>query len=150
GNGIGTKMLRAFVSALFEDERVSTIQIDPSPDNARAIACFRKAGFREVGVVGTPDGPALLMRTEASPRRARLTTFAFRTYHGELRATYAFTHETPTVTVGRYDTCDVSLPTVGNITKFQSKFRSTLDGWTVEDLHSTVGTRVNGEVVHEP
>jgi RimJ/RimL family protein N-acetyltransferase len=40
----------------------SVNQTDPSPDNARAIACYRKAGFRDIGVIATPDGPALLMR----------------------------------------------------------------------------------------
>ena len=32
------------------------------PENARAIAAYRKAGFREVGVSGTPDGLKLLLR----------------------------------------------------------------------------------------
>ena len=62
GRGLGTRMLRAFVAFLFEDPRVTTIQTDPSPDNLRAIACYRKVGFRDVGVVVTLDGPALLMR----------------------------------------------------------------------------------------
>jgi RimJ/RimL family protein N-acetyltransferase len=60
--GLGTRMLKAFTAFLFEDPRVTTIQTDPSPDNARAIACYRKVGFRDVGVVETLDGQALLMR----------------------------------------------------------------------------------------
>jgi hypothetical protein len=39
-----------------------SIQVDPSPTNARAIRCYEKAGFTRVGTVVTPDGPALLMR----------------------------------------------------------------------------------------
>ncbi|MBO9539053.1 GNAT family N-acetyltransferase [bacterium] len=62
GQGLGTRMLRAFIAFLFADPRVTVIQTDPSPDNARAIACYRKVGFREVGPVETLDGPALLMR----------------------------------------------------------------------------------------
>jgi RimJ/RimL family protein N-acetyltransferase len=62
GQGYGTALIRAFAALLFEDPRVTGIQADPSPDNPRAIAAYRKAGFRDTGVVGTPDGPALLMR----------------------------------------------------------------------------------------
>ncbi len=59
--GVGTKLLTAFVERLFENPAVGRIILDPEPDNARAIACYRKVGFREVGPVETPDGPALLM-----------------------------------------------------------------------------------------
>lgn len=62
GQGLGTRMLRAFTAMLFADPRVRTLQTDPDPANARAIACYRKVGFREAGVVETPDGPAMLMR----------------------------------------------------------------------------------------
>jgi RimJ/RimL family protein N-acetyltransferase len=61
GQGLGTRMLRAFLALLFDDPRVTKVQTDPAPANARAIACYRKAGFREVGPVETLDGPALLM-----------------------------------------------------------------------------------------
>lgn len=62
GQGLGTRMLKAFLAFLFEDPRVTTIQTDPDPTNARAVACYRKSGFKDVGLVTTPDGPALLMR----------------------------------------------------------------------------------------
>lgn len=62
GQGLGTRMLKAFIAFLFQDPRVTRIQTDPEPTNARAIACYRKVGFRDVGVVETLDGPALLMR----------------------------------------------------------------------------------------
>lgn len=32
-----------------------------NPKNARAIACYRKVGFQDAGLVDTPDGPAHLM-----------------------------------------------------------------------------------------
>lgn len=61
GQGLGTRMIRAFVEQLFRDPRVTKVQTDPDPKNRRAIACYRKAGFRDVGAVVTLDGPALLM-----------------------------------------------------------------------------------------
>lgn len=64
GQGLGSAMIRAFVAMLFEDEAVTVVQTDPSPENRRAIAAYRKAGFREAGLVRTPDGPAMLMRCD--------------------------------------------------------------------------------------
>ena len=61
GRGIGSAMVRAFDDMLFADPAVTRVQTDPSPANVRAIRCYEKAGFRRVGVVETPDGPALLM-----------------------------------------------------------------------------------------
>lgn len=62
--GLGTAMVRAFVEKLFEDAATIRVQTDPSPTNPRAIRCYEKAGFRRVGEVVTPDGPALLMVRE--------------------------------------------------------------------------------------
>lgn len=64
GRGLGTALVRAFVEHLLTDPAVTRVQVDPSPDNARAIRCYERAGFRAAGVVDTPDGPALLMRRE--------------------------------------------------------------------------------------
>lgn len=62
GQRIGRGMIAAFVDRLFDDPQVTIVQTDPSPDNERAIRCYRAAGFSAIGVVDTPDGPALLMR----------------------------------------------------------------------------------------
>jgi RimJ/RimL family protein N-acetyltransferase len=62
GLGLGSRMVRQFVTGLFADPEVTQVQTDPSPSNARAIRAYEKAGFRRVGEVVTPDGPALLMR----------------------------------------------------------------------------------------
>lgn len=70
--GLGTQMVRQFVIRLLEDPRVTRIQTDPSPDNARAIRCYEKAGFRPHGLVATRDGPALLMRINRSPGPAKV------------------------------------------------------------------------------
>ena len=61
GQGIGSQMVSAFLRRLFADREVTRVQTDPDPRNARAIRCYEKVGFRVVGTVATPDGPALLM-----------------------------------------------------------------------------------------
>jgi len=61
GRGIGSAMVDAFARRLFADPAVTKIQTDPSPDNERAIRCYRRAGFVDRGPIVTPDGPALLM-----------------------------------------------------------------------------------------
>lgn len=61
GQGLGYAMVAAFVKKLLADPAVTQIQTDPSPDNARAIRCYEKAGFRKLGLVATPYGDALLM-----------------------------------------------------------------------------------------
>jgi aminoglycoside 6'-N-acetyltransferase-1b len=68
GQGLGTRMVRAFVERLLSDPEVTKVQTDPDPTNARAIRCYEKAGFRPVGGIVTPDGPALLMVIEKTPR----------------------------------------------------------------------------------
>jgi len=68
GQGLGTRMVRAFVAELFADPRVTRAQVDPSPANGGAIRCYEKAGFRRVRAIVTPDGPALLMHRERPSR----------------------------------------------------------------------------------
>jgi RimJ/RimL family protein N-acetyltransferase len=61
-HGLGTAMVRAFLTMIFGDPEVTIVQADPDPNNHRAIRCYTKAGFAAVGQVVTPDGMALLMR----------------------------------------------------------------------------------------
>jgi RimJ/RimL family protein N-acetyltransferase len=68
--GLGRTMLRAFIEQLFADPVVTSVQTDPSPDNARAIRCYTAAGFAPIATVQTPDGPALLMRCQRPPASA--------------------------------------------------------------------------------
>jgi len=49
--GFGTDALRTLVRHLFADLGHHRIVIDPSVTNARAIASYRKVGFRDVGVM---------------------------------------------------------------------------------------------------
>jgi aminoglycoside 6'-N-acetyltransferase len=62
--GHGSAMIRAFV-----DERLRSgaprIVTDPDPRNLRALSAYESAGFACVGMVGTPDGPSLLMVRDA-------------------------------------------------------------------------------------
>lgn len=64
GQGLGSRMVRAFSDALLAEPGVTRIQTDPDPANGRAIRCYEKAGFRRVREIVTPDGPALLMCRE--------------------------------------------------------------------------------------
>ena len=61
GQGLGTAMVSQFAAFLLADPSVTEIRVDPRPDNVRAIHCYAKVGFREVGPITTPDGPALMM-----------------------------------------------------------------------------------------
>ena len=59
GQGFGTAVLRAFSRELiFSDPRVTMCIVAPSPDNARAIRCYEKAGFRHLKTIDVPGaGP---------------------------------------------------------------------------------------------
>lgn len=60
--GFGTAFIRQFTSELFRDAGAEEIITDPEPGNARAIRAYEKAGFKAVGKISTPGGPALLMK----------------------------------------------------------------------------------------
>lgn len=49
--GRGTDAVRAAVQWAFEARGHHRVTIDPAADNARAIACYRKVGFRPLGVL---------------------------------------------------------------------------------------------------
>jgi aminoglycoside 6'-N-acetyltransferase len=68
GQGLGTDALRTVARYLIEQRGHHHIMIDPAAVNARAIAAYRKVGFKPVGVMRRyergPDGvwrDALLM-----------------------------------------------------------------------------------------
>lgn len=62
--GHGTAFIRQRLAGLFADG-VPAVGTDPHPDNARAIAAYRKAGFRVIGEpVDTPWGRSLPMRCD--------------------------------------------------------------------------------------
>lgn len=49
--GLGTEVVRAMAAHLVDDRGHHRLTIDPAAHNARAIACYRKVGFRPVGVM---------------------------------------------------------------------------------------------------
>jgi aminoglycoside 6'-N-acetyltransferase len=60
GQGIGTDAVRTLARHLITDHGHHRLVIDPAADNAVAIACYAKVGFRPVGIVRRyergPDG----------------------------------------------------------------------------------------------
>ena len=53
------------------------------------------------------------------------------------------------VTIGRQDSCTIVIRD-NNISRVHARLRPDSDGWTIEDLGSTNGTRVAGELITEP
>ena len=64
GKGYGLLMIKEFISYLTKvlEPRTTTIILDPKPTNIVAIKCYEKVGFKPIGVVDAPWGPALFMR----------------------------------------------------------------------------------------
>lgn len=60
GRGLGTDAIRTLARHLLDDRGHHRITIDPSAANARAIAAYRRVGFRDVGILRRyergPDG----------------------------------------------------------------------------------------------
>jgi aminoglycoside 6'-N-acetyltransferase len=51
GRGIGTEAIRRTIRMLTEQRGHHRITIDPAPENAAAVRCYEKAGFRLVGTM---------------------------------------------------------------------------------------------------
>jgi aminoglycoside 6'-N-acetyltransferase len=51
GRGIGTEVMQRVVRLLVDERGHHRIKIDPAVENAPAIRCYEKAGFRRVGVL---------------------------------------------------------------------------------------------------
>jgi aminoglycoside 6'-N-acetyltransferase len=49
--GLGTDAVRTLARHLFDHDGHHRITIDPAADNARAIRCYEKVGFRAVGIM---------------------------------------------------------------------------------------------------
>ena len=55
GRGVGTEALRLLVAELTGARGHHRLTIDPASDNAAAIRCYEKVGFRAVGVMRAYD-----------------------------------------------------------------------------------------------
>ncbi len=51
GRGLGTDTVRTLARHLVRDRGHHRLTIDPAAHNARAIRCYEKVGFRQVGVM---------------------------------------------------------------------------------------------------
>jgi aminoglycoside 6'-N-acetyltransferase len=51
GTGVAIEALRTLARHLITERGHHHLTIDPAADNARAIACYRKLGFRPVGIL---------------------------------------------------------------------------------------------------
>ena len=58
--GHGSGFIRAFTDGRLK-AGAPRMLTDPDPENTRALRAYERAGFERVGMVDTPDGPALLM-----------------------------------------------------------------------------------------
>ncbi|KIF07365.1 aminoglycoside 6-adenylyltransferase, partial [Streptomyces sp. RSD-27] len=60
GSGLGTDAVRTLARHLVDDRGFHRLVIDPAADNAAAIRCYEKVGFRPVGIMRQyergPDG----------------------------------------------------------------------------------------------
>ena len=72
GQGLGTAMATQFAALLLRDPSITRLQVDPRPDNSRAIRCYERAGFRVQGTITTPDGLAVLLTLDRSPASSTL------------------------------------------------------------------------------
>ena len=63
GKGLGTRMVRTAIAHIWRAPRASRIQIDPDPDNPRAIRAYEKAGFVARGAMPGYEGAAMLYMT---------------------------------------------------------------------------------------
>jgi aminoglycoside 6'-N-acetyltransferase len=51
GRGLGTETVRVLCAHLIDDHGFHRLVIDPEVENEAAIACYRKVGFKPVGVM---------------------------------------------------------------------------------------------------
>ncbi len=63
GKGYGTLFVKEFIKYLKNLEpELTTVIVDPEPDNIAAIRCYEKVGFKNVGLYDTAHGKAQLLR----------------------------------------------------------------------------------------
>jgi RimJ/RimL family protein N-acetyltransferase len=69
--GVGERTIKMFINLIVERENPTSIILDPSPNNKRAIRCYEKVGFKHYETKITEEGnSAFMMRYEIQPRTA--------------------------------------------------------------------------------
>jgi RimJ/RimL family protein N-acetyltransferase len=64
--GLGTKAIQMFVEMIMRERKPTSIILDPSPENKRAIRCYEKAGFKHYETKAREEGLAYMMRLDDS------------------------------------------------------------------------------------
>jgi aminoglycoside 6'-N-acetyltransferase len=64
--GVGTNAIQMFVEMIMRERKPTSIILDPSPKNKRAIRCYEKAGFKHYETRAREEGLAYMMRLEGS------------------------------------------------------------------------------------
>ncbi len=67
GQGLGTKMVHAFARKLEDEFGATKILIDPASDNARAIRCYEKAGFKKLRLAHDGICEVAIMQWQPDP-----------------------------------------------------------------------------------
>lgn len=67
--GVGTNAIEMFCEMIMREREPTSIILDPSPENKRAIRCYEKAGFKHYETkAGEKEGLAYMMRFENGSR----------------------------------------------------------------------------------
>jgi RimJ/RimL family protein N-acetyltransferase len=70
GKGVGEKAIRLFVELIMRKHTPTSIILDPSPENKRAVRCYEKVGFEHYETRKNENGePAYMMRLKVEERR---------------------------------------------------------------------------------
>lgn len=64
--GVGEKTIRMFVALIMRRHEPTSIILDPSPENRRAIRCYEKVGFKHYETVETENGQTAYMMSLAT------------------------------------------------------------------------------------
>lgn len=67
GRGVGRAAVRLLTDRLFAWREVVRVQIDPEPENVRAVRSYRAAGFEARGLYPGYDGDTMLYMTIERP-----------------------------------------------------------------------------------
>ncbi len=62
--GVGSEAIKMFVEMIMRERRPTSVILDPSPENKRAIRCYEKVGFKHYETKPGSGGLAYLMRFE--------------------------------------------------------------------------------------
>ena len=62
GKGHGTLFIKEFITKQLQMFGITTVIVDTYPENAAAIRCYEKVGFKRLGIYQAPLGRTFLMK----------------------------------------------------------------------------------------